>query len=184
MPQDLYEKWFREERTNYQESYDSSQKRLDEILLIVTIPALGWFIVCLKDIGYPFNTITCWLVWLIIGGFTSVIILNALSLWASFISAFKMIQNLDVDYITRNDYAMSEDKHKFWRWWYLTKILNYMAYICFITACISLASFVILSINLKIEKQKINNMEVIEMERKGNIPLPPSPKPPTKEIQK
>lgn len=176
----VYEKWFREERTAYQESYDSSQKRLDEILLIVTIPTLGWFVVCLKDIGYPATCFMQILLWIIISGFVGVIVCNAISLWASVNANAKMVQNLDDDYGASDNTKDIKDTHGFYGWRKITAGFNYTAYILFVISCVSFACFMISSINAKIQDKKVQQTEVITMERKGNIPLPPSPKPPKK----
>lgn len=177
-----YEEWYKRERTSYQESYDSSQKRIDEILLIVTIPALGWLAVGLNNLVIP---ITCYMKYIlcaIVVGFIGVIVFNLLSLLASVRASEQMITDIDSDY--RQERSLPESGTKnFKRWREITRWLNYVAYGLFLVACVSFALLIIENVNSKLKIQQSKTEEKIIMERKGNIPLPPSPKPPKKEVK-
>lgn len=177
-----YEEWYKRERTSYQESYDSSQKRIDEILLIVTIPALGWLAVGLNNMVNP---ITCYMKYIlcaIVVGFIGVIVFNLLSLLASVKASERMIADIDSDCRKESELPESGTKNfKCWR--EITRWLNYAAYCLFFVACVSFALLIIENVNSKLKVQQPKVEEEVIMERKGNIPLPPSPKPPKKEIK-
>lgn len=147
MNNEQYENWYSQARKDLVDIFNYSQTRIDEVLLLVTIPALGVFLGCLEKIGYPKNIYMFCLMLGVVVFFLLVIFCNIISLYSTTKASYYEIKNLDYDYRNHSEEKDIEIKKIYpsgvWDKW--TKRLNRAAIICFFMACISLTVFIIFS---------------------------------------